>query len=327
MCSNSFLPLLSSYDDGHPTLSADDQPVQEIKAEEITVTSSSDRGSTIKEVDQKNSGVHYDSTVRSSSSSNMQHATVDQRVSSAHYSRGVTVTDPMGCFDIPPKYGGKIIQPSKNDVLNGRGGAVHSHPGNVTYRKIVNSYRAIYLSPTVRKLEKMKIADKVVNQVRSMNGKFLVKEGDYWYEIGDAKARRKAGQAMRENGPSFRKILMNEHDEKQNRPQNRPQDQRQNQYHEPQVSTQPLQPLATHASYVPHQDVMDYSTQHASNVRIAQLLTQASQEIQRSQLHPINTDRINADRTNADRINIVDHTILDTYGIEGLLLLNKLRKR
>merc|ERR1712165_428762 len=159
-----------------------------------------------------------------------------------------------------------------------------------------------------------KIAAKVVSHVRSMNGRFLIKEGDYWYEIGDAKARRKAGQAMRENGPTLRKILMNENEEKQNQPQI--------QYHEPQVSTQPvvqpvLQSTATYAPYLSHQGVMDYSTRHASNVRIAQLLTQARQEIQQSQRNLINTDRING----------VDNTILDTYGIEGLILLKNLRNR
>merc|ERR1740123_2621074 len=279
----------------------------------------------IKEVDQQNSGCHYDSTtVPSSSSSKIEQASVDQSVDTpvlAHDSRGLTDLY-IGCLDIPPKHGGKIIQPTESDVLNGRGGAVYSHPGNVAYRKIVNSHRATYLSPTVRKLEKMKIAAKVVSHVRSMNGRFLIKEGDYWYEIGDAKARRKAGQAMRENGPTLRKILMNENEEKQNQPQI--------QYHEPQVSTHPvvqpiaqpvLQPvvqsIATYAPYVSHQGVMDYSTRHASNVRIAQLLTQARQEIQQSQQHLINTDRING----------VDHTILDTYGIEGLVLLKNLRNR
>lgn len=320
MCSNSYLP---SFNDEHRTSSADRQPVQEIKAEEVT---SSDRGSMIKEVvDRQNSGCHYDSTVpSSSSSSNMKQASVDQSVDSpvlAHDSRGLTDLY-MGCLDIPPKHGGKIIQPSENDVLNGRGGAVYSHPGNITYRKIVNSYRATYLSPTVRKLEKMTIAAKVVSHIRSMNGRFLIKEGDYWYEIGDAKARRKAGQAMRENGPSLRKILMNKHEEKQNQPQI--------QYHEQQVSTQPVvqpvaqpvsqpvvQSVATYTPYVSHQGVMDYSTRHASNVRIAQLLTQARQEIQQSQQHLINTDQING----------VDHTVLDTYGIEYLVLLKSLRNR
>lgn len=109
--------------------------------------------------------------------------------------------------DISPNAGGPIYSPSPNDVLSGRGGRINSHKGNVYFRQLVSHYRDVYLSPTTRKLEKIKVAEQLVMQIRRLDppGRFL-KEGSVkggqvkgaWYEIGDFKARKKAGQAMRE---------------------------------------------------------------------------------------------------------------------------------
>lgn len=113
--------------------------------------------------------------------------------------------------DIPPGYGGPIQDPSINDVLSGRGGRINSHPGNVQFRQLVNQYKHVYLSKQTKKLEKVNVADKIVKTIRSMNppGRFLKEDTktQMWMEIGDQKARKKAGQAMRENADETRKEL------------------------------------------------------------------------------------------------------------------------
>merc|ERR1712045_187408 len=153
---------------------------------------------------------------------------------------------------IPPKYGGPITKLTNNDVLNGRGGAIYSFPGNIQYRSIVNSYKPTYLSPNVRKLEKVHIAARLVTQIRCMNppGRFLIKEGDYWYEIGDAKARKKAAQAMRENA-NVKKAL---HTKKKEKKDSKP--------------SHPFLPNTSH-------QVIDSPPQQPSNKNIASLLTVA----------------------------------------------------
>ena len=105
--------------------------------------------------------------------------------------------------DIPPNFGGVVKEPNENDVLSGRGGRINAHSGNVHYRELVKQYRGVYLSHETKKLDKAKIAAKIVTAVRNMvpPGRFLKEDKDGWVEIGDEKARKKAGQAMREKAP------------------------------------------------------------------------------------------------------------------------------
>ena len=113
--------------------------------------------------------------------------------------------------DIPPNHGGIVLEPNKNDVLSGRGGRINAHPGNVQFRDLVKQYRGIYLSPETKKLEKVKVATKLVDIVRSMDppGRFLKEDENGWVEIGDARARKKAGQAMREKADEISHVQAN----------------------------------------------------------------------------------------------------------------------
>jgi len=108
--------------------------------------------------------------------------------------------------DIPPKYGGPVRQPNSNDVLSGRGRHIDTHDGNVYFRHLVATYRETYLSPDTKKRDKVIIANQLVKEIRNMNpaGRFLEKDkaDGRWYEIGDVRARKKAGQAMREKKTS-----------------------------------------------------------------------------------------------------------------------------
>eukprot|EP01083_Nonionella_stella_P201703 737655_1 len=118
---------------------------------------------------------------------------------------------------IAPKNGGIITDIQKNDVLCGRGGAINSHHGNIEFRALVSQHRGVYLSASTKKLDKADIAAQIVHIVRSMNppGRFLKEDRSHqgWFEIGDVKAIKKAGQAMREHGCSKNKKLKQLHEQ------------------------------------------------------------------------------------------------------------------
>lgn len=115
---------------------------------------------------------------------------------------------PLTKADIKPGDGGRIRIPQSNDVLCGRGGRINAHEGNVKFREIVNDLKHTYLAKTTKKLDKAHIAASIVTKIRSMDppGRFLKEDGTsgYWIDIGDEKARKKAGQALREDAPDIR---------------------------------------------------------------------------------------------------------------------------
>ena len=94
---------------------------------------------------------------------------------------------------IEPGYGGSIVELNEHDVLCGRGGKINNHPGNVTFRTIVEHTKHEYLDPRTRKLEKAHVAARLVAQIRNTTppGRFLnddpLNPGQY-VEIGDQKA-------------------------------------------------------------------------------------------------------------------------------------------
>lgn len=122
-----------------------------------------------------------------------------------------STAQPRPVLTIPPKGIGPIAEPNVNDVLCGRGGRINSHRGNVRFRDIINSKKTLYLAPSTKKLEKAHIAAAIVNDIRSMNppGRFLKEEKGtgMWYDIGDAKAIKKTGQALREDAPEIRPAI------------------------------------------------------------------------------------------------------------------------
>ncbi|KAL7471729.1 hypothetical protein ACHAXS_012017 [Conticribra weissflogii] len=110
--------------------------------------------------------------------------------------------------EIPPGHGGPVRNPNSNDVLSGRGGRINSHSGNVRFREMVESLKREYLDPRTKKLEKARIAARLVATIRHSEppGRFL-KEDPHtglWIEIGDERAWKKAGQALRESAPEIR---------------------------------------------------------------------------------------------------------------------------
>lgn len=101
-----------------------------------------------------------------------------------------------------------ITDPRDTDVLCGRGGAALRHPGNQTYRRLVNLNKGLYI--TCLKTEKLKISRSIVAAIREQNGRFLEKDGakGSWYDIGDKKAIEKTSQALREGQPKLRQKIV-----------------------------------------------------------------------------------------------------------------------
>lgn len=119
-----------------------------------------------------------------------------------------STAQPRPAVHVPPRGIGPIEDPNPNDVLCGRGGRINAHEGNVQFRDIVAANKKEYLAKTTKKLEKAHIAARIVEVIRTMDppGRFLKEDSEtgMWFDIGDAKAIKKAGQALREDAPDIR---------------------------------------------------------------------------------------------------------------------------
>jgi hypothetical protein len=145
-----------------------------------------------------------------------------------------STAQPRPSVHVPPRGIGPIKEPNVNDVLCGRGGRINAHEGNVQFRDIVQANKKEYLAKTTKKLEKAHIAARIVEHIRTMNppGRFLKEDSEsgMWYDIGDAKAIKKSGQALREDAPDVRTEVEsgddddddNENDMKKNSPTSNP---------------------------------------------------------------------------------------------------------
>jgi len=90
-------------------------------------------------------------------------------------------------------------EPTDRDVLLGRGGLTNHHVGNKLYREKIEDFKPYYQKLS-GKDEKQEFSRKVVNFVHSYGGRFLEKDAysDGWVEVEKNKARKKVGQALRE---------------------------------------------------------------------------------------------------------------------------------
>jgi hypothetical protein len=165
---------------------------------------------------------------------NTDNCTDNCNVSSSSSSNNVAVAasvvrkstaKPRPILNVPPRGIGPIIEPNKNDVLCGRGGRINNHAGNVQFRYIIQSKKKQYLNLSTKKLEKAHIAASIVHDIRTMMdppGRFLKEDRvgvglgvggsgnnstatkGLWFDIGDANAIKKTGQALREDAPDIR---------------------------------------------------------------------------------------------------------------------------
>lgn len=107
-----------------------------------------------------------------------------------------------------------IVEPSKNDVLYGRGGGTNHHDGNKRYRRMVEKRKVDYVN--CKRIDKPLISLEIIREWRAQKppGRFLKldESSGLWYDVGDRKAREKTSQALREKAPQLRK-QQNEIDE------------------------------------------------------------------------------------------------------------------
>ncbi|GFH61087.1 hypothetical protein CTEN210_17563 [Chaetoceros tenuissimus] len=105
----------------------------------------------------------------------------------------------------------RIRNPTKEDVLCGRGGGINAHEGNVAFRQMVHEQKERY-NVAANKQEKAEISQQIVDQIKEKGGRFLQKDdsrgysssGSFWVEIDNMKAIAKTSQALREGAPSIR---------------------------------------------------------------------------------------------------------------------------
>jgi len=92
------------------------------------------------------------------------------------------------------------VEFTQKDVLFGRGGRSNHHPGNKTYRDIVTNQQTHYRG--CDKNEKTRVAQGIVDHIQNIvGGRFLELDRDAkrWFLVPNVVARRKVGQALREN--------------------------------------------------------------------------------------------------------------------------------
>ena len=104
------------------------------------------------------------------------------------------------------------------DVLFGRGGRSNHHPGNKMYRELVMAKQKFYRS--CDKNMKTIVAQSIVDAVGAeQHGRFLEKDPvtNRYYVVPSLTARRKVGQALRENNTEEARAAKREKYGKKNR--------------------------------------------------------------------------------------------------------------
>lgn len=117
--------------------------------------------------------------------------------SDAKVSSKQTKRKPRKIIPINKEY---VDEYTDSDILFGRGGRSNHHPGNKIYRDIVTEKQLYYRS--CDKNEKTKVAQAIVDMIHENHrGRFLEldKAACRWYIVPNIVARRKVGQALREN--------------------------------------------------------------------------------------------------------------------------------
>jgi len=160
----------------------------------------------------KKRALHEICDVASTASSSSSNSSKRSRFQTGHYLEKDTKISKV----YPSKEGLTTYAPS--DVLSGRGGGTNQHEGNCYFRALINENREKYLR--AKKNDKPFISLSIVNTVRRRNGRFLKKneKTNLWFEIGDAAAREKTSQALRQRAPEYRRHIFAKDSEALNQP-------------------------------------------------------------------------------------------------------------
>ena len=90
------------------------------------------------------------------------------------------------------------VERTEMDILMGRGTESNKWKGNKRYRDVVNDTKRIYKD--CAKYEKTLLSQRVVDKMAEEGRRFIMKDKTTgkWFEVPNSVARRKAGQALRE---------------------------------------------------------------------------------------------------------------------------------
>eukprot|EP00934_Nitzschia_sp_Nitz4_P008950 Nitzschia sp. Nitz4//scaffold18_size181773//8608//10629//NITZ4_001890-RA/size181773-snap-gene-0.254-mRNA-1//1//CDS//3329539936//8940//frame0 len=88
-----------------------------------------------------------------------------------------------------------VVVPVSSDVLLGRGKPFQEHFGNLRYHALLDQYQNLY--ERVKKFDKMKITQRIIEIVRESQGRFLVQEGAGWVAVNDEVGRAKIAHGFR----------------------------------------------------------------------------------------------------------------------------------
>ena len=110
------------------------------------------------------------------------------------------------------------LVPTALDILLGRGGKSNNHVGNQRYLKEVDKLKKCYRNAS--KTNKTDWSQCLVDTVRSYGGRFLKydKEAKIWYEVPNKVARKKSGQALREDNTAESRLMKRRKYKKSKRP-------------------------------------------------------------------------------------------------------------
>ena len=124
-----------------------------------------------------------------------------------------STADSVSVMDVDMDESKGVKNPAINDVLCGRGGNINTHPGNESFRQLIELHRRSYLTARFKK-DKRLITDTIVQKISSRGGKFLSRDtkSGLWYQVPDEKARDKTSQALRENAPKLREAIEKENE-------------------------------------------------------------------------------------------------------------------
>ena len=102
----------------------------------------------------------------------------------------------------------------RHDVLSGRGALISNHPGNEYFRYLVRLSKLRYLESKTQSEKKIIILQIIQTiEAQSPPGRFLQLDAKTrkWYLTSFEQAKRKTGQALREDGPKLRQIAVLSH--------------------------------------------------------------------------------------------------------------------
>jgi hypothetical protein len=95
-----------------------------------------------------------------------------------------------------------VKEPSREDVLFGRGGGTNFHQGNMHYRAKIKSKQRDYINARQRAIKTIIISD-IIEQVHTAGGRFLKQDDKdkLWYEVDEKEVKKKTSQTLREGAP------------------------------------------------------------------------------------------------------------------------------